>query len=185
MYKTKVFFTAAYSGKKDYQKYYDLIVKILLNSKVELVATELGNYKSLLTKNDLKKCRTTEEEHYLAIKNGIRWADLVVFELSKESFQVGHEATVALNLNKPVLGLSLLENWQNKIIHRYFYGVKYTQYTLREHISAFLEKHSNENLSERFNFFLSKRQLSKLEKLCELEGINKSEYLRNLLDRSS
>lgn len=185
MYKTKIFFTAAYAGKRKYQKYYDLIVQSIQACDVELIATELGNYKDLLTKTELKKYKTDRERHYVAIKKGIQWADLVILELSEESFQVGHEATLALFMNKPVLGLSLLEDWGRRIIHRYFHGAKYNEYFVKQIISEFINKYSHADLSERFNLFLSKQQLAKLEQLAQKEGMNKSELLRSLLEKTS
>lgn len=185
MYKPKVFFTAAFEGKTKYQQYYDLIVQILSESNVELIATELGNYLKLLSKNDLKKHKTDRERHYIAIKNGIQSADMIILELSHESFQVGHEATIALDLNKPVLGLSLHEDWSNRIIHRYFTAAKYNKYMVRNIIQEFIERHSHEYLSERFNLFLSKKQTDKLERLAKSEGLNKSEYIRMLLNKLS
>ncbi len=183
MHKLKVFFTAAYAGKKKYQQNYDQIVQAIQACDVELVATELGNYQDLLTKKELARCKTDRERHYLAIKRGIQWADLVILELSEESFQVGHEATIALYLNKPVLGLSLHEDWGERIMHRYFHGAKYTKYFVVEIIANFIRKFSDADLSERFNLFLSKQQLDKLEAQAKAEGMNKSEYLRYLLEK--
>jgi len=182
MYKTKVFFTASYEGKQAYQENYDLIVKAIKESTTEVIATELGNYKTILTQKEMNKCKTEREMHYLAIKRGIQWADLVILELSHESFQVGHEATLALELNKPVLGLSVNVDWSERIIHRYFYGEKYSKYFVKEIVQDFIAKNSKEDLNERFNLFLSKSQLKKLETLSKKENMNKSEYLRNLIN---
>src|SRR5690606_24777736 len=105
---------------------------------IELIATELGNYKQILTKSDLKKVASSEEEHYLAIKKGIKWADLIVLELSHESFQVGHEATIAMLDKKRVLGLSIYRDWSKNIINDYFHGAKYNEYNIRSVINDFL-----------------------------------------------
>lgn len=182
MYKPKIFFTAAYSGKKLYQKYYDQIVAAIQQNDVELVATELGNYKSVLTTQDKQSVSTAREEHYLAIKKGIKWADLVILELSQESFQVGHEATLALQEKKPVLGLSLHEDWSKRIVNKYFHGVKYSQYFVAETITSFINKYRKEPLNERFNLFMSASQLAKLERLANQSDMNSSEYLRSLIE---
>ncbi len=182
MYKTKVFFTCSHSGKKKYQEYYDKIVSAIENSNVNLIATELGNYKQTLTKADLKKCKSDREVHYLAIKKGIQWADLIILELSEESFQVGHEATLAMEMKKPVLGLSLNEDWAARIKHPYFHAAKYTKYFYKDIIEKFIRDFGDEQLSERFNLFLSKRQLNKLERKAKDENINMSEMIRRLVD---
>lgn len=182
MYKPKVFFTASFSGKSKYQDLYDQVLKSIQNNDVDLIATELGNYKAILTEEDTRSCNTEREIHYLAIKKGINWADLVILELSHESFQVGHEATLALDQKKNVLGLSIHKDWSETIKNKYFHGAKYTKYFCNEIIQNFITRYSDEQLSERFNLFLSKRQMNKLENLAQKNGVNKSEYLRELLD---
>lgn len=183
MYKTKVFFTAAFEGKQKYQNYYDLVVKALKQTGVDLVATELGNYKKLLTLKQIKKAKNNEELHYMAIKQGIEWADLVVLELSCESFQVGHEATMAMLSKKHVLGLSTEIDWSKRIIHDYFHAQKYTKYNLKEKITEFINKYRDTRLSERINLFISQSQEKKLELEAKKRGLNKSELIRGLIDR--
>ena len=49
-------------------------------------------------------------------------------------------------------------------------------------VKEFIDKTNKELLSERFNCFLSINQISFLENMSRLNGINKSEYLRKLID---
>jgi hypothetical protein len=182
MYKTKVFYTASRKGKEKFQKEYDLVKNHLMKLPIELVGTEVGNYKTLLTKSDLKKVKDDRGRHYLAIKKGIKWCDILVLELSEESFQIGHEATLALLQNKVVLGLSTKVDWSERIKHPNFFGYKYGVYTAREIINEFFDRHFKESLSERFNLFLSNTQLGKLDRISSELGMNKSEAIRKLIE---
>jgi len=105
-----IFYTASYFGKEKYQKYYDLVLNTLEEFNVTLVSTEKGNYKELLGERVRTKLKDNPKLlHYEAIKQGIRQADAVILEVSNEDFQVGHEATVAINEKKPTLTLSVNE----------------------------------------------------------------------------
>lgn len=175
---TKVFYTVPRSGKPDYQAIYDTVLKSIQKNPVEVISPELGNYKKLLTKKDLNN---KYKDHYDAIKKGITWADLVILEVSFESYHLGHELTLALQSKTPVLSLSLHKDWSKRIVSPYHFGSKYSKFFIDEIIKDFLEKNSKEKLSERFNLFLTKRQLKKLEKLSTEKGMNMSEYLRSLI----
>lgn len=184
MYNLKIFFTASFEGKEKYQSNYDKIVQIIKESKAEVVATELANYKKLLTLRDIKKLKTEKEIHYYAIKKGIQWADLVIMELSQESFQVGHEATLAIQLKKPLLGLSIHQDWSQRILDTYFIGAKYNEYNVREIITGFINKYSKNRLTERFNMFLSKQQIKKLDSLAKENSTTRSELIRSLIEKA-
>lgn len=184
MSKIKVFYTVPFGGKQQYQKHYDAVLEAIKKEEVEIIATELGNYKTILDKSDYQHIKSPEQEHYAAIKKGIKWADLIILEISHESFHVGHEATLAMLDKKHVLGLSLHKDWQKVIINPYFHSVKYTQYTLREAIREFISKYGDQKLNERLNLFLSANQVAKLDRMSKNTGMNKSELIRNLIDKS-
>jgi hypothetical protein len=183
MHKPKVFYTASFSGKSKYQKEYDLVLAALKASSVELLGTEVGNYKEVLVEDDLDEVKSGREEHYLAIKRGIEWADLVVLELSHESFQVGHEATLALLAKKHVLGLSINRDWSKTIINDYFHSAKYNRYTVKLIIKDFITRFGEPKLDQRMNLFLNRFQEQKLESEAAKRGVNKSELIRCLIDR--
>ena len=178
--KVKVFFTASYYGKERYQWFYDLVLKKLKECKVELIGTEKGDYAKLVG----EKGEIFEDKHlhYEAIKKGIAWADAVVIEMSEEDFQLGHEATLAMQAKKHVLCLSTKEDFSKKIFNKYFHGAKYNEFNVGQVIREFLQKVWGEKLSERFNMFLSKRQVEHLKRKAEKEDVGKSEYVRKLID---
>lgn len=178
----RIFYTASYYGKEKYQKYYDMILKAITNTGVEVLSPEKGNYLNILQKKDLKKFKSGKEIHYEAIRRGIQWADAVIIEISNEDFQLGHEATLALQEKKHVLCLSIHEDFSEKIINPYFHGLKYNDYNLEDAVTDFVETVKSEQLNERFNLFLSSRQVTYIESVARRKGMNKSEYIRMLID---
>jgi hypothetical protein len=178
----KVFYTASYYGKEKYQRQYDWVRNAIKANKVELVSPEEGNYLSLLSEKERKEIGDPKRIHYEAIRRGIEWADAVIIEVSNEDFQLGHEATLAIQAKKYVLCLSVNEDFSHKINNRFFKGAKYQELTVDEIVEAFLKEASKNLLSQRFNCFLSVSQVQKLEKAASKMGVNKSEYLRTLID---
>jgi len=179
---TKIFFTASYYGKEKYQKYYDLVLKKIEENDVEVIGTEKGNYMKLLGKNVKGPIFNDKPLHYEAIRKGVLWCDAAIMEISYEDFQLGHEATLAMQMKKPILCLSLHENFSEKIRNEYFHGAKYNEYNVGTLIRNFLDEIKKERYSERFNCFLSKKQVAYLGRVAWEEGMNKSEYLRRLID---
>lgn len=179
----KVFNTGSFYGKKKYQKYYDLVLSAIEKTGGELIATEKGNYKQILSEAEKAKLPTERLIHYEAIRKGILWADAVIIEISHEDFQLGHEATLAIQAKKPVLCLSIHEDFSEKINNRYFFGAKYNEYTVEEIVEGFIKRAQKNILSERFNCFLSPAEVQYLESAAKERKMNKSEYLRGLIDK--
>lgn len=61
-------------------------------------------------------------------------------------------------------------------------GARYNEYNVEEVVGNFIEMVKNERLEERFNLFLSSRQIDYLESVAKKRGLNKSEYIRMLID---
>lgn len=178
----RIFYTASFQGKSKYQWYFDKILEALKETNFELISPEAGNYKSILGKNELKKNKTEKEIHYAAIKKGIEWADLIIIESSNEDFQIGYETHLAIQNKKHTLCMSLNENFEDKISSRFFHGVKYTKYNVKQTIKDFINKYQGELFSERFNCFLSNSQVKFLEDESKRLKLTMSEYIRTLID---
>ncbi len=180
----KIFWTASYSGKAEYQKDYDLVGRAIdAQPDVEVVATEKGNYKDILSPT----IRASLEDrpsllHYEAIRCGILWSDAVIIEISQEDFQLGHEATLAIQAKKHVLCLSTHEDFSQKIDNRYFHAAKYNKMTIDEIIEDFLVLARKDLLSRRFNLFLTSSQEQFLKSKGQESGLGASDYLRSLID---
>lgn len=178
----KVFYTASYYGKDKYQKQYDWVRSAIKATKVELISPEEGNYLSLLSEKEKIDLGDHKKIYYEAIRRGIDWADAVILEISQEDFQLGHEATLAIQAKKYVLCLSVHEDFSQKIANRFLKGAKYGELTVDEIVENFLKEASKNLLSQRFNCFLSASQTKFLETVSQKKQVNKSEYLRGLIE---
>lgn len=180
----KLFWTASYHGKSQYQKYYDLVGSAIdRQSDLQIIATEKGNYQSILPPRVREKLGDNPPRlHYEAIRRGILWADAVIIEISHESFQLGHEATLAMQAKKHVLCLSTHEDYSPKLDNRYFHAAVYNKMTIDEQIESFLKLARRDLLSQRFNLFLTSSQLQFVKQRGEESGQGASAYIRSMID---
>ncbi len=178
-----IFFTASFDGKQKYQKQYDYIIKAIQKTGVDLVSPELANYQQNLRPSEIKKYKDPKILHYEAIRRSIDLADAVIIDVTYSNTHIGYEIALAAANKKYVLCLSQDEDFSNKINNRYVLGAKYSELTIDEIIEDFVAKVNKNILTERFNCFLSPAQTSHLQSKSISEGINMSEYVRELIDR--
>lgn len=178
----KIFYTASFYGKSEYQIFYTLVLKAIKKTGVEVVSTEEGTYMRVISWKQLRKNFKQKEKHYLAIRKGIEEADAVIIEISKEDFQLGHEATLAIMNKKHVLCLSVHEDFSNKIYNKYFHGAQYSPDTVDSIVSAFIAKAKRMKYSERFNLMLSPKQVHYLAKKANEKGVSMSEVVRQVVE---
>lgn len=183
MYIVKIFYTASFHGRKEYQKYYDLVLNSILRIEKNVISPELGNYLKILGEKEKKSMKDIRRIHYEAIRKGISLSDIVIIEISHQDFQLGHEASIAMQMKKPVLCLSIHEDMSIKVKDRYFHGAKYSSDNVDYIIETFINKSKKDVLSERFNMLLSKSQVKFLESRAKSFGLNRSEYIRELIER--
>ncbi len=181
----KLFWTASYTGKAQYQKNYDLVSRAIDSQPdLEIISTEKGNYLDLVPPTVREKLQAHPTKlHYDAVRRGILWSDAVIIEISQEDFQLGHEATLAMQSKKHVLCLSIHEDFSEKISNRYFHGAKYNRTTIEEQIESFLKLAQKDLLSRRFNLFLTSSQEQFLKAKGIESGEGASDYLRSLIDQ--
>jgi len=178
-----IFFTASYYGKAKYQKWYELALKTIQSFKETIISPEEGNYLDVINAQTRERLKGSPELlHYEAIRQGIHLADVVIIEMSHEDIQLGHEMSLALGEKKPVLALSIHENFSKKIHSDYLFGAKYTQKTLTPVIQDFLVRARQMRQAKRFNMFLYPSQVEYLEKAAKQYGVNVSEYIRRLIN---
>jgi hypothetical protein len=169
-----IFFTCSYTGKVKYQKYYDLIVDSIKKTNVALQSPEL----------DKNFPAPEATHHYQQIRDGILNSDAVIMDVSDEGFQLGFEAAQAIQSKKHVLVLSLIRDFSQRIDNRYFHAAKYSELNIDDIISEFVNSLRHHQFDQRFNFFLSQKQLQTLYLNANKLGLTKSDYLRSLLDSS-
>jgi hypothetical protein len=180
-----IFFTASHRGEAKYKKQFDRVYQTIKSfSDVSLISPGWkDNYEELISASKKKKLQDPRLIEYEAIKKGIQLADAVIIEVSQESFQLGHETTLTLMNKKPVLCLSMHEDFNKRISHDYFFGAQYTDSTLKGIIQDFLSQVRDLSLSKRFNLFLYPRQVEYLEINAKKNKMNMSEYIRYLINR--
>ncbi len=178
-----IFYTSSYYGKEKYQDYYDTVKQALQSFPVTLISPEVGNYLSVLPPKVIENLKDPKLIHYEAIRRGIALSDAVVIEVSQEDFQLGHEATLSIMEKKPVMCLSIHEDFSKKIKHDFFFAARYQKDTVKPILQDFLSKVREMSLARRFNLFLYPQQLDFLSLAAKQQGINMSEYLRQLINR--
>jgi hypothetical protein len=180
-----IFYTNSFYGKEIYQSSYDLVLDAIRQTGAEIISPETNNYLELLSAKEKKVFLTPEAQHYQAIKKGIQKADAVIIEISHQDFQIGWEASLACLNKKPLLCLSLHEDFSAKIAHPYFHAAKYAEITIDNIIEDFVARTKPGLYSQRFNFFLSEKQLAQLRNRSKELNLSPSEYLRKMIDKSN
>ncbi len=182
--KMKIFFTASLKGKALHQESYHRIVQSIIKSGEDIISLEVGKYEDYLGRK-LIKDTPKDRLHYLYVRKGINMANAVIIETSDESFQLGHEATLALLYNKPLLCLAK-EDVAEKI-RIYDPKFKVTFYKDEKEVdgivSEFLTEVRSNNLSVRFNAKLSPIEKNFLDWYAEKSQKNSSQVIRDLIDK--
>ncbi len=177
----KVFYTDSYKLRSKAAKYYDKIIEAIKDSDVEVVTTTAGSHLSFLDNKFKKNNPNKEFQHNEAVRRAIMWADIVIVEISRPGFRLSSEVMFALNNKKPTLCMSLLEDLSTKFSDKYFYACMYNEYNIKKIIDDFIHKFKSPRIDQRFNMLLSKDDLEYIKSKSEVEGLNASEYLRNLI----
>ena len=110
----RVFYTASFYGKDKYQKYYDSVLEAIEKTGVQVISPEKGNYKRTIPEKVRAELGDANAVHYEAIRRGILAADAVIIEASFQDIQIGFEAALAVASKKPVLCLSIYEDFSSR-----------------------------------------------------------------------
>lgn len=180
----KVFLASSFFGKSKYKEAYLALLHTIESTNQQFLSTDKGDYITKLKLQDIAGTKSKKNLHYEAVKRGISWADVVIIEASHEDFQLGLEVNSALSSKKPVLCLSIHEDFSKKITNPYFFASKYNEKNLEKIVTDFINRFSSQKLDHRFNLFLSSRQLTGIEKEAQKLNMNNSEYVRMLIDNS-
>ncbi|MDQ6985932.1 MAG: CopG family transcriptional regulator [Candidatus Dojkabacteria bacterium] len=121
--------------------------------------------------------------HFKGTKKVIQQADAIIIDNSHSSFRLGYEASIALNMHKPVLILSKEKDYSEFIQHPSLFGAKYNDTKgIKDNVDKFLNNVHKKMLSIRFNMYISKEQEEAIAKKASTEGLTKSEIIRILID---
>ncbi len=181
----QIFYAYSYYGKEEYQPAYDLVLTAIQQTGANVIVPEIDNYLEELTVKELSQADDNPNyRHYLSIQKGIQTADAAIFEISHQDFQLGWEAAWAIANKKPVLTLSIHEDFSNKISHPRLQMSMYDETTINSIVQSFVAKINQPELNKRFNFYLSETQLDYLEKQAQANDLSTAAYLRSLIDQS-
>lgn len=178
----KVFYTNSPSVRDKFGEFYQESLKTLKKNKVDILSLEVMKYEDLLEKR-IMDVLTPEEVHYLFIKTGIDKSNAVIVDTTCESFQLGHEATIALLYNKPVLCLSKRGHTTVRIFDpRLKFATYETKVDVKREIETFLNEVKNKYLSVRLHVNLSPEHKNFLDWYSGKKGKNISQLIRDSID---
>ncbi len=178
----RVYFTASMLGRDKYIGNYIQIVKVLREKGIEVYEQT-----TKVSRNYVHR-EISDQDKIKYYKQVLRWlnqADVVVVEASYSSLSIGHEISLALERNKPVIVLYcegdaphfLIGVQSEKLIVQ-----KYKLGKLREVLAATIDE-AIERRETRFNFFIPRRLVVYLDWISKKRRVPRAVYLRQLLRR--
>ncbi|MCL5003668.1 MAG: nucleoside 2-deoxyribosyltransferase [Patescibacteria group bacterium] len=179
----KIYFAASLSGKAKYQKNYERIIDVLTGLGYKLVSDHVLNteYNQVRDASDKELVKYYER----TLKN-ISSADLVVAEVSQPTIGIGHEISIALEKNKPVLVLQVSGSLVPQILKAVPTNtVRIVKYTLENIEEVLTQEIANLKGSApiRFNFFISPEINDYLDWISRVKRVPRAVYLRDLLGK--
>lgn len=131
------------------------------------------------------------EDIYKKVMESVLTSDVVVIEGTVSSFSVGHQITVALTKNKPILFLEFKESDKKSYFKNSFIDgiksplittAKYNLNNLREILEDFFNRNKN-GLAVKFNIVLTKEIDNYLDWASFTYKISKSEFIRKIIQK--
>ena len=181
----RVFFIASRQGRPYFDYYYQQILNFLDREGYENINKEYLQKNKKTIEEELKKLG---KKGYSARLNllveKIHNADICIFECSFQSLSVGYLIEKALELDKPVVGLCLVDHIPDFLVgleNEKFQLVEYDKDNLSDLLKASILK-AIFLTDKRFNFFISSNMLAYLNKVSKKLSITKSTFIRNLIE---
>lgn len=189
----KIYFNASLAGRLKYERQFKKIVQLI---------EELGHdvYADHVLKRDFKEVnRQSRQQHeadFQKARKKIQQSDAMIVEASYPSIGVGRTMSICLEMKKNVLVLyqtvphglllgeeHLLIGDKNRLLTVKKYGIE-NAVKLREIITTFLKKVEKRTLKIRFNLMIDKAQKDYLNWISKRQTISKSDFIRQLIDKS-
>jgi len=115
----------------------------------------------------------------------IKRSDIVIAEVSNQSFQAGYQIAAALEFRKPVLILStqpLDDSYVSSYEDTFITSVTYTHdMILARAVSDFIQQNTIHTKDLRFNMLFDARIYNFLEERSQETGISRSDIIRDLI----
>lgn len=178
----KIYFSASRYFKDDFEKNYEKIVGILKKGS----SAVYDGSRSKLVPMGFEMPNEEKSSIYEELVKMMDKSDICVFEASYPStLHIGHEITLAMEKNKPVVVLHL--KGREPIL---FKGMKTDKVIWIEYVGDDVEQklvdaieESKKNIDVRFNFFVSPKILSYLDWVAQQRREPKSVFLRELIEK--
>jgi len=178
----KAYFSTSRFYKEENIESYKAIIEVLKNSELEVV----DGSSITLSKLGYVMPDKEKENLYKSVVKMMDKSELCIFEASYPStLHIGHEITLALEKNKPVIVLHtagrepiLFKGMKNVRIK----WIEYNSDNLRQLLLEAIEEAKKE-VDVRFNFFVSPKILAYLDWIAQKRMIPRLVFLRNLIER--
>jgi len=184
----KVYFTSSTAELFKYRKYYYAIRDFLVDENHVLTRDWLKKTEDVIDSGNVEL--NNIKDIYKSCMTAIDEADVVIIEDTVSNFSTGHQITIALQKQKPVLVL-----WKGEK-HRHFkkmfiHGIEsdileVSQYTLKNYkeiISVFINKYSNSQQRNRFHLVLNNLERNYLDWVQFNQGKSRTKIIRSGLNK--
>lgn len=182
----KIYFTAAISLQDQFGEYYDQIVAALQTLGHEVIHEHITG-KTMDDINSIYLDEKHNEEHYKFIEKQIAECDVVVAETSFPStLNIGHEVTLALEKEKPVLALYMQGKRSVLLYGKQSEKLLLSEYSGSDIFSVVkwgIEYLAANVIDTRFNMMMSSEMSAFLDTISRKDKIPKSVYVRNLIKK--
>lgn len=179
----KVFFGVPFGGTRQFGEYYKKIYADIEKLGYENVNDDVFRISYDDFMKQVNKGRDVLVDNYHRKLDGIKAADICIFEGSFPSLGMGFLMQKALEDNKPVIILYYSSNvplFMSGVEDEKLFVASYSDKNIKKVLRDSLEQ-AKERRDKRFNFFISPKLLEYLEKMSKEEGITKSKFIRNLI----
>lgn len=178
----KIYFAASSIYRTTYKTIYKRVIDCLENKGHEVFGKTSGERLVSLNSVSLHKIREWQKEWLSYINN----ADLILIEGSyPSSIHIGFELGLALEKGKPII--LLYKDGKNPVFINELYSNRLikSEYTDKniEEILKWCLKEAEQLTNRRFTFFISSEIESFLNNMSKQKNVNKSKYIRGLIER--
>ena len=176
----KIYLTAPLNGGKLFDKRYELIEKVLENFGHKVFSGQV--IKRNLQKKNINKKEAVKV--YRQLYRSLKSSDIAIVEVSYPSLSVGHEISLALELNKSVIAIHLKNksyHLLNAIPNEKLQIIHYDNKNLKRKLEKAI-KNALETVDVRFNFFITPQLLSYLDWISSKKRIPRSVFIRSLIE---
>jgi nucleoside 2-deoxyribosyltransferase len=161
------------------------ISEIISEEKHQVARDWVSSAHSRLTNTE--KSQTDWSKIYQLNLETIAKADVIIAEITHNSFGVGYQIAVAVQQKKPVLLLrrndATTDVFATGIVDPWVKSVLYTEDTLDDAVRDFLKENDIGTKDMRFNFFIDRKIYNYLRWSSFKTGRTKAEVLRELVER--